>query len=832
MSSVALDGFASDVRYAVRGLWRSPLFTLVALLTLAIGCGANTAIFSVIDGVLLKPLPYPDSDELVAVWHTAPGAPGLTDVSGGLRMSPSMLVTYQEESRSFAKIGMWVEGSASVTGIGDPEQVAAIAMLGDVLQALEVPPLLGRWLEAGDEVPTSARHVVLSYAYWQRRFGGDPNVVGRTITVDAAPTEIVGVMPQGFRVLDAAADLLRPIPSARTGLAPYPFYGKGVARLKPNVSIEQANADLARLLPRWVERFPYPNGQGDAKANYLDGWRITPALRPLKQDVVRDVGTLLWVVMGTIGVVLVIACANVMNLLLVRAEKRRAEFAVRGALGAGAWRIMRALLIESALVGVSGGVLGLGLAAAALTAIKRLAPATLPRVDAIALDGRALLFTLGLSAAAGVLLGLVPALRCAAPTIGAALRAGGRTAMQNKTQHRVQDALVVAQVALALVLIVGSVLMIRTFEALRTIEPGFAEPETVQTARITIPPQIGQSPLNVCPLETAIADAIAQVPSVSSVGFMTALPMDGTYGFWDSIQVQDLPRDSDAAGTSPLRKFKFVSPGVFRALGTRLVAGRELERADLDDNRPVVLVSENLARELWREPSAAVGKRIRHGGGWSEIVGVVQDTYDNGLQEPPASTTYWPAYIKEFDVAQPDVAFAIRSRLAGRESFVRQVEQAVWSVNASLPLANPVTMQSYYDRSLARTSFTLVMLAIAGVAALVLGVVGLYGTIAYVVSQRRREIAIRLALGAQQGAVTRTFVRYGLGLSAIGVVLGLAAAVGVTRFMAALLYGVGALDPLTYVGVALALAAAAVLASWLPARRAAAVDPAEALAAE
>jgi putative ABC transport system permease protein len=831
VSSGALDNFASDLRYAARGLWRSPLFTLVALLTLAIGCGTNTAIFSVVDGVLLKPLPYPDPDRLVAVWHTAPGAPGLTDVSGGLRLSPSMLVTYQDESRSFARIGMWVEGSASVTGIGDPEQVSSIAMMGDVLQALEVPPLLGRWLEAGDEVPSSASHVMLSYAYWQRRFGGDPNVVGRTITVDAAPTEIVGVMPQGFRVLDAAADLLRPIPSARTGLAPYPFYGKGVARLKPGVSIEQANADLARLLPRWVERFPYPNGQGDAKANYLDGWRITPALRPLKQDVVRDVGTLLWVVMGTIGVVLVIACANVMNLMLVRAEKRRPELAVRGALGAGSWRIVRALLVESALVGMAGGALGLGLAAAALAAIKRLAPATLPRVDAIALDGRALLFTLGLSAVAGVLLGLVPALRYTGPTIGAALRAGGRTAMQGRAQHRVQDALVVAQVALALVLIVSSVLMIRTFEALRTVEPGFADPQTVQTARITIPPQIERNPQSVFQLETAIADAIAQVPSVSSVGFTAALPMDGTYGGWDSIDAEDQPSDTNA-GTAPLRKFKFVSPGVFRALGTRLVAGRELERADLDDNRAVVLVSENLARELWREPAAALGKRIGRRGWWNEVVGVVQDSYDNGLQEPPAPTAYWPAYIKEFDMAQRNVAFAIRSPLAGRDSFVRQIEQAVWSVNASLPLANPVTMQSYYDRSLARTSFTLVMLAIAGAAALVLGVVGLYGTIAYVVSQRRREIAIRLALGAQQGAVTRTFVRYGLGLSAIGVVLGLAAAAAVTRFMAALLYGVSALDPLTYAGVALALTAAAVLASWLPARRAAAVDPAEALAAE
>jgi predicted permease len=830
VSSAALDSLASDVRYAVRGLWRSPLFTLVALLTLAIGCGANTAIFSVVDGVLLKPLPYPDADELVAVWHTAPGAPGLTDVSGDLRLSPSMLVTYQDENRSFQKIGMWNTGSASVTGIGEPEQVSAIGIMGDVLQALEVPPLLGRWLEAADEVPNSARHVMLTYAYWQRRFGGDANVVGSAITVNAAPAEIVGVMPRGFRVLDTPADLLLPIPSARTGLTPYPFYGRGVARLKPGVAIEQANADIGRLLPRWLDRFPYPNG-GDAKANYLGGWRITPAIRPLKQDVVGDVGNVLWVVMGTIGVVLAIACANVMNLLLVRAEKRRPELAVRGALGAGSWRIVRALLIESALVGIAGGGLGLGFAGGALATIRRLAPATLPRVDEITLDGRALLFTLAVSAAAGVLLGLVPALRYAGPQIGLALRAGGRSAMQGKTQHRVQDALVVGQVALALVLIVSSVLMIRTFEALKVVEPGFAEPQTLQTARIAIPPQIGQNPRNVFRLQTAIADAISQIPSVSSVGFASALPMDGTYGFWDSVEVQDLPPEANGA-TAPLRSFKFVSPGFFHATGTRLVAGRELERADLDDARSVVLVSENLARELWHEPAAALGKRIRHGGSWSEIVGVVQDTYDNGLQEPPPSTTYWPAYIKEFDVAQANVVFAIRSPLAGRESFVRQVEQAVWSVNGSLPLANPVTMQSYYDRSFARTSFTLVMLAIAGAAALVLGVVGLYGVISYVVSQRRREIAIRLALGAQQGAVTRTFVRYGAGLATVGVLIGLGAAAGVTRFMSAILYGVGALDPLTYVGVALALAAAALLASWLPARHAAAVEPAEALAAE
>ncbi len=822
-----------DLRYALRGLRRSPLFTVVALFTLAIGCGANTAVFSVVDGVLLKPLPYPNPDELVAVWHTAPGAPGLTDVSGGLRLSPSMLVTYQEENRSFEKIGMWFSGSASVTGIGEPEQVTSVLIMGDVLQAVAVPPLLGRWLDATDEGPNVAQHVMLTHAYWQRRFGGDPNVVGRTITVNSGPAEIVGVMPRGFRVLDTPADLLVPLGFPRTGLVPPPFCCTGIARLKPGVSIEQANADVARLLPRWLERFPFAGGL-DAKQVYLDTWKITPAIRPLKQDVVGNVGNVLWVVMGTIGVVLVIACANVMNLLLVRAEKRRPELAVRGALGAGSWRIVRALLIESAVVGVAGGALGLGLAATALALIKRLAPASLPRVDAIALDGRALVFTLIVSAAAGVLLGMVPALRYAGPKIGAALRAGGRSGMQGKTQHRAQDVLVVGQVALALVLIVSSVLMIRTFEALRTVEPGFTEPATLQTARIAIPPQLERDPRNIVRMQTSIADAIARIPSVSAIGFASALPMDGTYGSWNGIDAEDQPRDPGAT-TFALRSYKSVSAGLFHATGARLTAGRELEQADLDEDRAVVLVSENLARELWGEPSAALGRRIRGSGGqapWREIVGVVQDTHDNGLQEPAPTTVYWPTYLKESNFAQANVVFAIRSPLAGQASFIRQIEQAVWSVNGSLPLANPVTMQTYYDRSLARTSFTLVMLAIAGAAALVLGVVGLYGVISYVVSQRRREIAIRLALGAQQREVTRSFVRYGAGLAGMGILIGLAGAAAVTRFMGALLYGVGALDPLTYATVALALAAAAVLASWLPARRAAAVNPTEALAAE
>ncbi len=391
-----------------------------------------------------------------------------------------------------------------------------------------------------------------------------------------------------------------------------------------------------------------------------------------------------------------------------------------------------------------------------------------------------------------------------------------------------------AQVALTLVLLVSSGLMIRTFQALRDVDPGFTQPQSLQIARIAIPPQLEPDAMRVARMQNAILDAVAAIPSVSSAGFVTGMPMEGVPPNWDGIEAEGQSRETGADFV--LRTMKTVSPGLFRTTGTRLVAGRDLEWPDVYEQHAVALVSESLARELWQDPAAALGKRIRWGTReWREVIGVLQDTRDNGLQEPLPTTVYWPPVMPNMgllDLLNRNVTIAIRSPLAGTESFIRQVQQAVWSVNGDLPLASVQTMEDVYDRSLARTSFTLVMLALAGAAALVLGVVGLYGMISYAVAQRRREIAIRLALGAQQGAVTRSFVRYGAGLAAVGVAIGLGAAAAVTRLMGSLLYDVSAVDPLTYIAVAITLTVAAVLASYLPARRAAAVDPAEALAAE
>jgi predicted permease len=823
-----------DLRYGIRSLGRSPLFTTVAVLTLTIGVGATTAIFSVVNSVLLEPLPYPQSDELVSVRHVAPGAPGVVADSGNLSPSPSMYFTYADENRSFESLGLWNAGTANVTGIAEPEEVRIIGMTNGVLQALAVPPLLGRWLAPSDQEPGAPPTVVLTHEYWQLRFGGDESVVGSDVRIDEQQTQIVGVMPPGFRIADVDADLLLPARIDRSQLIPPPFCCQIVARLRPGVTIEQANADVARMLPIWMDSWPFPDGRS---ARSYEAWRIAPALRPLKADVVGDIGNVLWVVLGMIGLVLVIACTNVANLVLVRADARRRELAVRAALGAGSWRIGRIVLLESILLGLASAVLGVIAGYAILGLLIRLGPSNLPRLDEISLDARALGIAISVALLSGLALGLIPALKLATPRLTGALQSGGRSVGHGRERHRAQNILVVAQVALALVLLVSSGLMMRTFQALRTVDPGFTQANELQTMRIAISPQLVPEPQRVAQLQSDIVDAVAAVPGVSSAAFTSSMPLEMRGNNWDGIQVEGLDPRGD--GVRPMRVFKFVSPGLPRTAGTRLIAGRDLTWTDVHDLTPVAMVSENLARELWDEPAAALGARIRVVGDtpWREVVGVVQDVRENGVQESAPAIVYWPPIAANFYAVQPwylqrNVTIVARSSLAGRPALVEQIQRAVWSVNPNLAIAEVRTMQEIYDRSLARTSFTLVMLGIASGVALALGVVGLYGVLSYVVSQRRREIAIRLALGAQRRALRRRFVSYGLALAGIGVGVGLVAAGAVTRLMASLLYDVGPLDWPTYTAVAALLMVAAALASYLPARKASNVPPAEALAAD
>ncbi|HUQ53603.1 MAG TPA: FtsX-like permease family protein, partial [Gammaproteobacteria bacterium] len=603
------------------------------------------------------------------------------------------------------------------------------------------------------------------------------------------------------------------------------------------VTLAQANADLARLLPVWLDRFPFPGG---AKGHeiYLDGWRITPTVRTLKDDVVGAIGDVLWVVMAMMGIVLLIACANVTNLLLVRGERRSQEFGVRAALGAGTWPIARALVAEALLLAAAGGAFGILLGYGALQFMLALAPPQLPRLDSIALDSRGVGFALALALAAGILVSFAPVLRAARVRVSTALRSA-RGASLGRVQQRAQNTLVVGQVALALVLLVSSGLMVRTFQAMRAVEPGFTGAREIETFRINSPPTLVPQDRDVFVQQRAIIDALEAIPGVSSAGFVNGLPLEGGSAYWDGISIEGA--EYAVGGDLALRVFRTMSPGYLETMGTRVIAGRDLEWADLDETRAVVLISESLAREKWTTPEAALGKRIRTAGGsgtpWREIVGVVEDVRLIGADQPAPTIVYWPSLMKDFYALAPSfvergVALAVRSPLAGTPALERQIEQAVWSVNLSLPIARMRTMQDIYDRSLARTSFTLVMLVVAAAAALVLGLVGLYGVLSYTVSLRRREIAIRLALGARQQDVRRRFVRQGVVLAGIGVAAGLLGAVVATRLMSALLYEVQAVDPLTYGAVAAGLTLVAALASYLPARRAASVAPTESLAAE
>ena len=815
------------MRHATRRLARSPMFTVLSLATLTVGIGANTAMFSLIEGVLLKPLPYPHPEQLVALWHTAPGA-NFRDIN----MAPSLYFLYGDESRVFQDVSIWGHGNSIVTGNGEPEDVPALFATNRLLPILQVQPALGRGFTSADDDPASERTVILSDGYWKSHYGGDRSVPGRHIVVGGDALQVIGVLPPSFQFMDKKISMVMPLRFKRADVQLGSFNYQGLARLKPGVTLRQANADIGRMLPMVTERFPPPPGYS---LKMFSDARFAPNLRFMKDDLLGDIGNTLWVLMGTVGIVLLIACANVANLLLVRAEGRRHELAIRAALGAGWGRIARDLLLESALLGLAGGALGLALAYAALRMLVASGLAHLPRIENAAIDPVVLGFTLALSLGAGLAFGLIPVFKYVRPQLSNALRGGGRSLSQSKDRHRARSVLVVVQVALALVLLVSSGLMIRTFQALRHVDPGFTGAHQVQTLRIWIPGTQVKEPERVLRMDQDIVDRIASIPGVSSVAVSTALVMDGEGANNPTYAKDRFYREGELP---PVRCFKWVSPGYTSAMGGRLVAGRDLTWSETYREIPVALVSENLAREWWREPHLALGRRIRANlkDDWSEVVGVVADERSDGVDRKAPATVYWPLLQKNFQgnpvSMNRGLSVIIRTPRAGSSTLLQELKQAVWSVNPNLPLGNVRTLEAIYDRSLARTSFTLALLAIAGGMALLLGVVGIYGVISYSVSQRTREIGIRIALGAPIQDVTGMFVRHGLVLSGTGAACGLAAALVLTRLMKTLLFEVGPADPLTYLAVSAGLILAAALASYAPARKAAGVDPADTLRAE
>ena len=829
----AIDSLWADLKLTFRRLKRAPAFAATAILTLAIGIGANTTVFSVVDNVLLKPLPYPASDQLVSLWLDAPGAQGMADFNNGLLLSPSMYFTFLEHNQSFESMGIWTTGTANVTGIAQPEEVRTELLSDGVLQTLNVPPAVGRWLSHADQDPHGAKTVMLSYGYWQQHFGGDRSVIGRNIQVDSQPYEIVGVMPRRFTVVDHQFDLILPLAFDRNHLTLAPFGFDGIARLKPGVTLAQANADIARLLPVWMDS--WSNGPG-SNSHYYEVWKITPNFRSLKQKVVGSVSSVLWIVMATVALVMLIACTNVANLLLVRAESRRQELSIRAALGASRARVARELIFESVTLGLIGGVVAIAFAYAGLHLLAAIVAADTPRITEVSLNPTTLGFTFLLSLLSGLVFGAIPALKYVRAQ-ASVMTGNTRTASAGRDRQRSRDILVIAQVAMALVLLVSALLMIRTFTALTQVKPGFADPQHLQTMRIAIPDSLIRDPEMVMHTQNNIVDKLAAIPGVTSVGFASDVPMDGLGFNWDEIRIEGKSYENTFP---PLRMYSYTAPGYFHAMGTRLVAGRDFTWTDIYGLRPVIIVSENFAIESWGSAAAAIGKRLRESERmpWVEVIGVAENVYQQGISDQPPAIMYWPAMLHDPYSRQPVIdvqrsaTFALRTNRAGSGALINEIQQAVWSVNGNLPVASVRTMQQIYSQSMERTSFTLMMLAIAGSMALLLGTIGIYGVISYSVSQRKLEMGIRLALGAQKSSLKWMFVRSALILTGIGVVIGIGAAVTVMKGMKSLLFGISPLDPFTYITVCLLLLAAAALASYLPARRAAAVDPVEALRAE
>ncbi len=814
-----MDATTHQMRHIARRLLRSPGFTLISALTLAIGIGASTAIFSVVNSVLIQPLPYPDQDQLVVVAHTAPGI-GLEE----FEQSDATYFLYKEHNRVFDDIGIMGAVQVTLTGDGRPERLEGKLITAEVFPLLGAVPALGRVFAEADNLPDAPQVVVLTHGLWQRRYGSEPSMVGRTVEVNGISREVVGVLPAEFTFPEDDPELFLPFRLDRNNADPGSFNYRGIARLSAGVSMEDAASDLRRMVPLFPEEFP-----GGITLGMLEAAQFGPLLKPLKTQVVGEVERVLWVLLGTVGIVLLIACANVANLFLVRAEGRQKEVAVRTALGAGRRHLVREWLGESVALGLLGGAAGLLLAFIGTRVLVALGPENLPRLNEIGVDGWVLSFAVLVSILAGLLFGVIPLLKYVRPDLVPALKESGRGSSLGKERHRARNVLVVSQMAMALILLVGSGLMLRSFHALRSVDPGF-DPEGVLTLRISLPAAEYEDVEGVMAFHDQLRDRLSAISGVESVGAATALPMGGGQshnGTW----FEDFPLPTD--GVPDILTTTRVTEGYFETMGIDLYSGRYLDRFDKLERTGVLLVNRTLAAHYWPGESA-IGKRLTQNGPdlpWQTIVGVVDDVRIDGADQEVPPAIYFPIIATgagEDEFVNRSLTYVVRTTGAPT-SLLPAVREAVWAMDARLPLAQVRTMEQVVARSMTRTSFTLALLGIAAVVALFLGTIGIYGVISYVVSQRTREIGVRLAVGAEQGDVSRMVLGKGLVLAGTGMGIGLLGAIGITWVMEALLFGVSAIDPLTYGIVSLLLTTVGLAACYFPARRASLVDPVEAL---
>ena len=810
-----MESLLQDLRYGARMLLKQPGFTIVAVIALALGIGANTAIFSVVNAILLRPLNYKDSDRLVQINHNYPKL--------DLKASVSAIgyTHYRDHCDAFEAIGAASSWAVNLTESGDPERLLGMAVSHTFLPMLGIEPARGRVFTSDEDQPGHDRVVVLSDGLWHRRFAGDPNLVGNTIRLNGENYTVVGIMPPSFqfgREFAQPIDLYSPIAFTPEQLDPNRWRNEFlfvVAKLKPNVTLEHAQAQMDTIAAN-VRREYFGGGDADDPSS----WGLL--LRSLSEIVVGEIRPALLVLLAAVGFVLLIACANVANLLLARAALRHKEIAIRSALGAGRWRVIRQLLTESILLAVIGGAIGLALAYWGMRAMLSLNEDRIPRAGEIGIDGRVLFFTAGVALLTGVLFGLFPALQTSKTDLHAVLKEGGRS---GSARRSVRGLFVVAEVALALVLLVGAGLLLKSFQKLQEVNPGF-NPEHVLTMQISLPATKYQEPQQVDAFFQQALEKVNALPGVQSAGVSTSVPMSGANSA-GSFSIEG--RTIAPGEMAPWGNRWFAGASYFQTLGVPLIKGRYFDDRDVRDAPPVAIIDETMERKFWPDENP-IGRRIsfqRDPQGnpvWREVVGVVGHVKHKGLEgESPVQY-----YIPHRQLAVNNVFLVVRTAVEPA-SMAGAVRGSIQQVDRELPVFRVTTMERMVADSMTQRRFAMTLLGVFAFVALILASVGLYGVMSYSVTHRTNEIGIRMALGATVTDVLGMVVGQGMKLSLAGVGIGLAGAFALTRVMRTLLFGVSATDPLTYALVALVLAAVSLVACFVPARRATKVDPMEAL---
>jgi putative ABC transport system permease protein len=812
-----MESFLQDLRFGARTLARNPGFACVAVLTLALGVGATAAIFSVVSAVLLRPLPWSEPDRAVMIWSRWT-AFDKTWVSGG------EVNDYRKETRTLNEIAAWDDGQVNLTGDGDPERVSAGTVTANLFSVLGVAPIRGRVFTPQEDVPNGPKVAILGYGLWQRRYAGDPSILGRTIQIDGAPHEVVGIMPADFVL---PTDFQNPAPSAlwtpngwdraSTDHGNHGFYAAG--RLKPGATVAQARDDLHVIAQAWTNRGLYPQPM-----------QFDTVVVSLREEVVGTVRRAIWLLFGAVGFLLLIACANVANLLLARAEARQREMAVRTALGASAGRVIRQLMTESLVLAGISAAGGLALAASGVRLLTWWNPSSIPRVAGTSVDWRVLLFTIGVTLATTVIFSVAPAARLLRADLTDSMKEGGG-ATTGGGRRRFRNGLVVAEMALAVVLLVGAGLMLRTLWSLQRIDLGF-NPTGVLTMRIALPQASYKDADQVVGFYSRLVDQIRGIPGVTAAGAARSLPLGSTIGdFGLGVDGYVPPPGTNAKGD-----WQIATDGYLQAMGEQVVRGRGVERTDTTNGQLVGLVNEEMARRYWPGRDA-IGGRFRIGGRadrpWVNVVGIVKDVRHNGVTGVVKEKFYVPHTQWHLSVGNPIRSMTLVVRTDGHPSTLTSpVRNIIRQLDANLPVADVRTMEDVVAGALSTPRFTSVLLSIFAALALTLSAVGIYGVLSYVVSRRTREIGIRVAIGAGRAQVLTMVLGSGVSLAVCGIAAGLVLAFGVTRLLQGLLHGVTPADPATFAAVAAALTAVAALASVVPAWRASRVDPVIALRSE